>query len=372
MPQYRDTLHVIARDIQRNDAVGNFCMQIADHFAKLGNPVSVAAENFGSRATDGIFPISAALDKIKSNDTILFHYSTEDPWFERIAALSNPKILYFHNITPPEYFRGVDPRTEGLVAAGLAQRWHAGRFDVLMANSTVSARVLWEGLSGPDQDRIAASAVLCCPPIIDMDRWRSAEDELVERPPAVRYLLSVGRLVPHKSVIDVIEGFALAAADDPDLGLAIVGGPAEGPYFAQLAGRAAALDDDVGRRIRFYSGISDGALRHLFSAAAGFVSMSRHEGFCVPLADALAFDLPVIIRREPGMMETAGPAALAVESAADLAAAIAALRDGPTREALARARTRQVAALREAASGRLLEQAVALARGRISAGLRRG
>lgn len=366
MPQYQDTLHVIARDIQRNDAVGNFCMQIADHFAKLGNLVRVAAENFGSRTADDIAPISEALDRIEPADTIFFHYSTEDPCFERIAAMPNPKILYFHNITPPEYFRGIDPRTEGLVAAGLAQRRHAGRFDVLMANSTVSARVLWDGLSCEDRDRIAVSAVLCCPPILDLDRWRLAEEEALERPPAPRYLLCVGRLAPHKSVIDVVEGFALAAADDPELGLAVVGGPAEGPYPEELAARTAALGDDIGRRIRFYCGISDGALRHLFRGAAGYVSMSRHEGFCVPLADALAFDLPVIIRREPGMMETAGSAAIAVENVAELAAAIAAVRDGQVRESLARARGKQVLNLREAASGRILEDAVARARRRIA------
>ena len=77
--------------------------------------------------------------------------------------------------------------------------------------------------------------------------------------------------------------------------------------------------------------------------------MSVHEGFCVPLIEALAHGVPVVARDAGAMPETLGGAGLVVDDA-DLALVAEALHEltssRSTRDALADAADRRLAELR--------------------------
>src|SRR5436190_487150 len=132
--------HIVARDIRRHDAVGNFCRQMAALLRAHGAEVRLAAENCDPDDRAAIHPLPAAIDGIAPDDIVFFHFSTEDPALALVAALPNAKVLYFQNITAERFFSGSDPHSAGLVRRGLAQRPLAARFDVLMANSHATAR----------------------------------------------------------------------------------------------------------------------------------------------------------------------------------------------------------------------------------------
>ena len=307
-------IHVIARDIWRHDAVGNFCLQIRAFLGAQGYDVSLAAENY---RVDDLFSISRVADiipHVTSDDVIIFHFSTEDPAFPAVAGLDCPKILYFHNITPERFFAGSDKRTADLVKLGLRQRPCAAKFDVLMANSRVTARVLYEGLAAADRKRIGESDIIDCPPLIGVDRWTTIAEEPTATGVNARTVLYVGRQAPHKGIKDLIEGFALLAAGDDSVSLICVGGSPDVRETCALTSRVAALEPSIARRIRFDHGISDGTLKSIYKHAGVCASMSRHEGFGVPLVDGLVFDKPLVINAEAGMMETAGEAAIVVDA----------------------------------------------------------
>jgi len=59
-----------------------------------------------------------------------------------MVDLPSKKILYFHNITPPRFLQVYDAEYADHCADGIAQLKHLERFDLLMANSISSARVL--------------------------------------------------------------------------------------------------------------------------------------------------------------------------------------------------------------------------------------
>ncbi len=93
--------------------------------------------------------------------------------------------------------------------------------------------------------------------------------------------------------------------------------------------------------------------------------MSRHEGFGVPLVDAMMFDKPLVIHAEAGMMETSGEAAVIVDASDPHAVADAlgaALYDHATRARLASARRVRLATLRQLCDGHLILDAVNQAR----------
>ena len=358
-------IHVIARDIRRHDAVGNFCLQIDAFLGTHGYDVSLAAENCHVDDRSSISRVADIIPQITSDDVIIFHFSTEDPAFPVVAALDCPKILYFHNVTPERFFSGSDERSADLARLGLEQRPCAARFDVLMANSRVTARVLYEGLAAADRERIGESGIVDCPPLIGVDRWTTITEESTATSVSARTVLYVGRLAPHKAVRQLIEGFARLAARDDGVHLVCVGGSPDAPETCTLTAGVAALEPSIAQRIQFVHGITDGALKSIYKRAGVCASMSRHEGFGVPLVDALAFDKPLIINAEAGMMETAGEAAIVVDASSPEAVATAlgtALDDKATRARLASARRARLETLRRRADGHLSLNAVNQAR----------
>ncbi len=58
--------------------------------------------------------------------------------------------------------------------------------------------------------------------------------------------------------------------------------------------------------IHFLDAVTDGQLKTLYPAAAAFVTMSEHEGFCVPLVEAMVFDTPVFAYGCEAVVETLG------------------------------------------------------------------
>jgi glycosyltransferase involved in cell wall biosynthesis len=356
--------HILARDIQRHDAVGNFCRQMAALLEAKGADTCLAAESCHRDDRGAIRRLPAAIGDIAPEDVVFFHFSTEDPSLPAVAAIPNPKVIYFHNITPERFFLPGNPKSARQVRQGLVQRSLAGRFDVLMANSRVSARVLHDGLLRDDQARIAVPDIIACPPIVGIDRWSGVTPAPVPIPAVDRLVLFVGRLVPSKNVHELIQGFSVLAAADDSVGLVIVGATTDRAYTRRLIAEVNGLNRDVAHRIAFLHNVSDETVRFLFDRASVFASMSAHEGFCVPLVDGMVFDRPLVISAEQAMMETAGRAALIVAGSApsQIADALAtAMKDAGVARRLAAARKSRLAELRRLADGHLILDAAAAA-----------
>lgn len=349
------TVHIHARDIVRHDAVGNFCRQLFDLTAAGGWRPALWAEHGDS--VEG-YPVGSReefFDTVRPGEAIFFNHSIFDPILSDVAALPNPKLYYFHNVTPPEL---IDPEDEATVVncrEGLAQRGLAARFGVLMANSTESAEVLLAGMAAPDrarwQGRIAA-----IPPIVGLDRWPPSAGGTTAQSDSARHLLFVGRLVPHKGLHTLMDVFERLTFRVPHLTLDIVGGPQEGGFVADVKRLADAVNARGRGRVLFHHGVSDESLRELYERAAALLTFSRHEGFCVPIVDALVFDKPGLTSALPTLMETAGGAALPVSDLPeDAAGQIAAFLEDPSAQAVnAAARRVRLGQLRDLCDGRAI------------------
>ena len=128
-------------------------------------------------------------------------------------------------------------------------------------------------------------------------------------PAAPPVVLFVGRLAPHKRQDEAIRAFALyRRRHSPEAKLVLVGEPLNARYDAalrELAQRAGGVE------IR--SSLSEAELAAEYARASAFLCLSEHEGFCIPLLEAFAADVPVIARPAGGVPETAGVAALLAE-----------------------------------------------------------
>ena len=173
-----------------------------------------------------------------------------------------------------------------------------------MANSTCSARVLGKyGASGDSGSRWRS------PPArrsIGAKAWHDVGAEPIELPPQTTQLLYVGRIAPHKRVEDLFALFEHYHELDPDSALLVVGDSA-----VRGLRRLSALSVEqrvlpAARAHPFSRGVSDGQLKTIYQSCSAFVTMSEHEGFCVPVVEAMTFDKPVFAFAEEAVLETLG------------------------------------------------------------------
>jgi glycosyltransferase involved in cell wall biosynthesis len=233
------------------------------------------------------------------DDVLLLHYSAYAPRLRGLLELPQRKLLVYHNVTPPRYLWRHHPRVAVLVSLGRAQLpAYARGVDVAAAVSTFNAAEL-----GRDDVRVV-------PILLDAARLEARGAPPAGEGPLV---LCVGRLVPNKRHDLVVEAFAAWQREHaPDARLLCVGEPLADRYrklLEEVAARSGA------RNVRFSGGLPQEELNAAYAAADVLLSLSEHEGFCVPLLEAFHFGLPVVARPAGGMPEVGGDAVLWAEDA---------------------------------------------------------
>jgi len=149
--------------------------------------------------------------------------------------------------------------------------------------------------------------------------------------------LFVGRLAPNKAQHQVIKAFACyRRAYDPLSRLWLVGGETSAQYRAALARYA----NEVGLSdaIMFSGSVDDAQLGAYYDAADVFVCLSQHEGFLVPVLEAMAHGVPVVALATGAVPETVREAGVLLDGSASVVEVAAAvhrvLSDRPVRDAL--------------------------------------
>jgi glycosyltransferase involved in cell wall biosynthesis len=124
---------------------------------------------------------------------------------------------------------------------------------------------------------------------------------VVSPPQPIRpYVLYVGSLMPHKNVDTLVRAFALPG---PDLDLVLVG-PATTAEREHLDELAAGLG--AGGRVHHAGWQSDRDLGALYASARAVVIPSIHEGFGLPVLEAMLLGVPVVASDIPAFQEVAG------------------------------------------------------------------
>ncbi len=134
-------------------------------------------------------------------------------------------------------------------------------------------------------------------------------DDAVELPP--RYVLFVSTLEPRKNILGIIKGFEKAVADGYPGDLVLVGRWG----WRTEAAREALATSPARTRIRHLDYLQRGALKRVMRGAEALLFPSWLEGFGLPVVEAMASSVPVIVSRCSSLPEVAGDAALYVDPA---------------------------------------------------------
>jgi glycosyltransferase involved in cell wall biosynthesis len=287
------------------DAIGNDALALRDILRRGG----VASEIFAATAHPRVRAEARPWREYAAHDdgrnVCILHFSIGTGMARVFSRLRSRRVLIYHNITPPEFARGVSRRLERECRSGREQlRELAAGTDFAIADSEYNRGELEELGFG-------RTAVL--PVVVDFaGHDRTPEDpSLAQRWRDGRTnVLHVGRLVPNKRLEDVVRCFDLYRRIDPASRLLLVGNDTGVPAYTE------ALHAFVARlgtpEVHIVGHLDFSGLCTCYRVAHLYLSMSEHEGFCVPLLEAMHFRVPIVAFAGGAVPETLGAAGLLV------------------------------------------------------------
>jgi len=239
----------------------------------------------------------------------IFHFALPSPMTARFAALDGAKILQYHNITPAAFFAPYDPQLFRLAALGRRElATLAGHVDLALGDSDFNRRELAAlGFTRTGVLPIAVNTerITAAPPRPALERI--LRDGLIN-------VLFVGRIVPNKKIEDHIRLAEIYKRYVDSYYRFIFVGRYDGVprYYDQVRALIAEYDM-LPDRFWFTGPVPDEDLAAFYRWADAYVSLSEHEGFCVPLVEAMAADVPVVAYAAGAVPETLGGAGLLFE-----------------------------------------------------------
>ena len=272
---------------------------------------------------------------------LLVRHSMGHGCFARLVELPSPKVLLYHNITPPQH----------LGDAVLRHAARLGREQLADWRPHVAAALADSEYNALELRGLGFDPVQACPLLFDVTRMaaptcsRSGERSLhPTQDDAPFTILFVGRIIESKGQLDLIESFArFHRAFGRPARLVLVGrhDGARDVYLESL--HEAVRRHHLQGHVIITGAVSDGERDGWYEAADLYVSLSRHEGFGVPLVEAQAHGVPVLAWPAGATPTTLRDAAELLDDDAPSATAqrMLALARNPVRRAALAAQGRQ-------------------------------
>jgi len=294
------------------DAVSNDVVGMSAALRKAGYDVQIFVHQSLAPGVE-VRPIDKVQEFLRPEDFFIYHFSVGwNQGFDLTAALRCRKIIKYHNVTPPEYFQGVNDDYAAVCRAGrnMLPTMAAITADLFLSDSEYNmAELLHAGAP-----RLRNFVV---PPFHHIDRLLEADADLstlAQVRDGHTNVLMVGRLAPNKGHVALVEAFARYHYDYNRASRLIIVGK-EDP---RLSTYVHAIHEAIGRlklrgKVLFTGGVSEEQLKAYFLAAHVFSIASEHEGFCVPVVEAMAHHVPVVAYASTALTKTLGAAGIVWE-----------------------------------------------------------
>ncbi len=301
-------IHLFVPMLHRRDAVGEHTRTLRDLLVADGVECRIYIETPDPDTVDETRSYLEYEQDAVPGDVLVYQMATRSRMAEWLVGRPESLVVNYHSITPFEYFA---PWNNWIA------RHQVGA--TLQLEELAPAAALGIGVSEFDADELHAAgfADVVVIPVTNVVS-RPAEPDpaavaaLVARRGDGPTWLSVGRLAPNKRHQDTIAAlFVARATTSPEARLTIVGSPSEPSYARALKRYAAELG--MAGAVEFVSRLSDGELAARYATADVLVMLSEHEGFGVPMVEAMAYGLPVVAYAAGAVAEVVGDAGVLLD-----------------------------------------------------------
>lgn len=292
------------------DAVSNDVLAMQRLLSKRGHEVRIFADSSSLEAEEISSHEETPSYLNSPKDVLIYHHSIG--WEDGVEILTNSdsrKIIKYHNVTPPEFFEGISERHQELCRSGRAQLQNIieCRPDLVLAASAFNQSDLMAAGSPEDKTFVV-------PPFNHADELQSekADLEILDRyDDGSINLLAVGGIRPNKGHAALLEAFAVYYFNFNQAARLFVVGAETKPFKAYTTILRQLMNTwDLDEHIVFTGEVSNQILKTYYLLADALVMTSEHEGFCVPLVEAMAMKVPIVAYDSTAIPETAGDSGL--------------------------------------------------------------
>lgn len=292
------------------DAISNQAIIIREYLRKKGYISEIITEHLdpGMAHEASFFKDDK---EIIAGAGLIYHHSIGAGLTDFVIQHKGPKSLVYHNVTPPAMVCDNDPALAAILEQGIQDlQVLAPHFSVSVGDSQFNSQDL-------ENNGFVSPSVL--PIVVPPEKWNiQADPFMMDRlQDGKDNILFVGRLIANKCQHDLIEAFAAYHAMYGNCRLILVGGfIKEESYYQSL--KKLVHDAGLGDDVLFAGKVPDSILHACYRCSHLFWSMSDHEGFGVPLIEAMWFDLPVFAYKSSAVPETLGEGGLLFTEKQDL------------------------------------------------------
>jgi glycosyltransferase involved in cell wall biosynthesis len=303
---------IVTPSITRGDAVSNDVLGMYDALSDVAD-VRIFAETSTLNA-----PQIESVRKLKGflgdpRDILIYHWAGEWQPAQQLLKTQCRRVIKYHNITPPHFLSAycsdfADHCDQGRRELGLIARSDC---DLFLSDSQYNMGELLA--AGSDQSRN-----LVVPPFHHVERLERAGNNMPNGTGLANEdvnVCTVGRIVPNKGHADLIAAFAIYHHDYNSRSKLVLIGKQEPRlirYTVLLHGLIRRLK--LEHVVTFADNVSDQGLKAYYDAVDVFAMTSQHEGFCVPLVEAMAMRVPIVAYASSAVTETIGSAGIVWET----------------------------------------------------------
>jgi len=306
----RASINQFLPNLSPGDAISNQAIFIREKLREAGFKSEIYVHSIHPRLPPNECQ-NFSREALETSDAIIYHHSIGSVITPHVAKCSRPKCLIYHNITPAEFVEPYRPKFAELLREGrrdLPDLAPAFRFSY--GDSAYNTKELAAG------GFIAPEVLPIC---VNPQKWSFRPDPEVMRSlsDGRTNILFVGRVTPNKRQDELVQAFARYRMMDPSARLSLVGTlEHHDPYVDLLFHEIKRLG--LESSVHVADSVSDAQLAAYYRTANLFWSMSEHEGFLVPVIEAMWFDIPVLAYHSTAVPETLGAAAFTFKDKSDL------------------------------------------------------
>ena len=294
------SIHQLLPSLAYGDAISNHSIFIRNFLISKGYDSKIFAQFIDPKVRNECESFTPF--KLQDKDGLIYHHSIGFDYTPYAIKHKGEKLLIYHNITPASFFAPHDKGIAKILENGRREMKDlAKEFKKSVGDSQYNADELrYYGFDNP--------SVL--PLVIDPNKWNFLPDKDVMQKlnDKKKNILFVGRLVPNKCQDDLIKMYYYLRQINPNVRLIIVGGGPKINSYVQMIYRLIE-NYNLKENVTITGQATEEELHAYYKSADILVSMSEHEGFGVPLIEAMWFDIPVVAYKSSAIPETLGEAA---------------------------------------------------------------
>lgn len=296
-------VHQFHPSCAHGDGITNGMFLTQKLLRRLGHESEIYCEHIPPELAGAVQHASKLEDR--PGDVLLFHHSLGYPNLQWLKDVRARKVLVYHNITPDFL----------LPQGALRSLSQLGRDQLQDMRPLFEASIGDSEENAQELEAMGYRHVRVLPLLVDLERSVGVQPNqaLIASLQDSVNILFVGRVADNKRQLDVIDCFNLYHRHfEPRARLHLPGSTTSRAYLELIQRKV--RDLELEGVVSLPGKVSDEDLVAYYRAADVYLSLSEHEGFGMPLIEAMAQGVPVVAHGSTSIPWTVGTGGLLLKT----------------------------------------------------------